>query len=495
MPAVASGDWQKDCALAEFMNKTSRYDLISLSVIALVSIFSLCRFNYLPQFIDGYYHLSVANAFLKSGGWVGWSWWDFAPLGRPHLYPPLYHFILAGLIKSGISGINAVRLTEVSIVPLFFINVWYVFRRLTGVKFAFFTTFILSGFFPFYSSVSANVPASLALIFGVFTWFFTARRQTRRAVLMLTLCFYTHAAIPWLFFISLVFAAVFDQDYRKIILKIIILSLIFYSPLLDHQIKYLSYLNIKVWAEASYTYVNIFVMLFGLFSLFKNLRNNTLAYRFFLGYVLAGAVIFAKYPYRFFSAQGFIGPALISAWLLEQAVKPLKGLGLHLFVVAVSVYLFLFSSILSINRGDPKVELMASTCYKFINGSMLDVGQYQSSFYPGYYNDVIAVIKKNTSPDDIISSNVMVISQIFSSLCNRPCANSMLMETRPKNISHGYENSKIIVWLKDVAGSKGDFKHTGWEKILENDILYVFLNHNCRVKAVILPAKIRFIRV
>lgn len=101
-----------------------RYDLASLGTIILIFIFLVVRFNYLPQYVDAYYHLSVAEGFIKSGGWVGWSWWDYAPRGRPQVYPPFYHFILVFLEKIGISGLNSVRVTEVIIPLIFFLSLW-----------------------------------------------------------------------------------------------------------------------------------------------------------------------------------------------------------------------------------------------------------------------------------------------------------------------------------------------------------------------------------
>ena len=94
------------------MNKGSRFDLASLGLLIFFVIISVPRLNYFPQFVDGYYHLSVANGFIQSGGWVGWDWWCFAPFGRPHLYPPLYHLILVFLQNIGISGLNSLRFTE-----------------------------------------------------------------------------------------------------------------------------------------------------------------------------------------------------------------------------------------------------------------------------------------------------------------------------------------------------------------------------------------------
>ena len=143
--------------------KLDRYDLASMGIIVLIILFFAIRFQYLPQFVDDYYHLSAANGFIRSGGWVGWSWWDFAPHGRPQIYPPVYHFLLAFLQKGGLSGLTSIRIAEVFIPCVFFFTLWYVIRFLTTSLSAFFTLLISSSFFSFYSAASANIPATLAL--------------------------------------------------------------------------------------------------------------------------------------------------------------------------------------------------------------------------------------------------------------------------------------------------------------------------------------------
>ena len=152
-------------------SNAKRFDLISLGLICLIAVFSFVRFTELPQWVDGYYHLSVAKGFIKSGGWSGWAWWDSAPIGRPHLYPPLYHLTLAALIKMGLSGLNSLRVTEVLILPSVFFFFWYISRCLVNRRFAFFALLVLSSFFPFYSFASAHVPASLAIILGYWRGF------------------------------------------------------------------------------------------------------------------------------------------------------------------------------------------------------------------------------------------------------------------------------------------------------------------------------------
>ncbi len=91
-------------------------------IIAAFGLLQLLRSVVLPQFMDIYYHLQVAWGFLQSGGYSGWDFWEYAPFGRPHIYPPLFHILLALLMKLRFSAILLAKLFE-SAAPVLFLAV------------------------------------------------------------------------------------------------------------------------------------------------------------------------------------------------------------------------------------------------------------------------------------------------------------------------------------------------------------------------------------
>lgn len=459
------------------MKNNSRYDLLSFGILAFILTFSLIRFKYLPQFIDGYYHLSVANGFIKSGGWVGWAWWDFAPLGRPHLYPPLYHLILVFLKWAGLSGLDALRITEVLIVPVFFFTLWYVLRKLINDRFSFFSLLILSSFFPFYSSVSANVPASIAIIFGFLSWLSVKKRKILSATLFLTLAFYTHIAISWLFFIAYIFFALVNKEYRKAIFKILLFSLLLYLPLLWHILRYMSYLTIQIRQEAHYTRFSIFIVLLGMLSLFLNFTKKDFPIPLFVGYFLGSVAVFIKYPYRLFSAQGTIGLGLLSALLLERIFSKLKGWSKNLIIVCIGIFLLFSQATLCLKADKERFKFLDSTYYNVLAAKTDSLLEFQSLYSSKFYGPIVEVVKDNSQESDIIASNLSIGSQIFAALCDRPNLDSMLWEVSPMEPSVDYNQAKIIVWLKYILPKREDSLMIGqWRIIHENDIAYVFLN-------------------
>ncbi|MCK9615314.1 MAG: hypothetical protein M0R48_07420 [Candidatus Omnitrophica bacterium] len=477
------------------MRKLSIFDLISLGILALIVIFSAVRFNYLPQFIDGYYHLSVANGFIKSGGWVGWAWWDFAPFGRPHLYPPFYHLILTFLIKSGFSGLNALRLTEVLIVPLFFFFLWFVSRRLTGDKIAFLALSITSSFFAFYSSVSANVPASLALIFGLLTWLFLKKKKWVSAAIFMSFCFYSHAGIPWMFFTSLLTVTIFNREYRKLALKVILASIIIFMPFIFHEARYLKSIHLSRLMESNFISFNLGVISFALVSMYLNRRNRNFAVLLFWGYFIASALIFIKYPYRFFCAQGFVGFAFFASLGL-LAVSNYFGKKNNLFLVLISLYLFFINATVKMEENKIKFNVFDSTFYSLFAQKAYEDITFRPIFSEKFYPPIIKAIQQNSSTNDIISSNIIVAAQIFSSLSDRPSNSSILKEVQPENKFLYSDYAKLIVLIKPIL--KEDMLKLKGKKlnlIFENDITQVFLNRDFRYKEFTKTAPFKFVYV
>lgn len=475
------------------MRRYNHFDLASLGLIIFIFIVSVARFNCYPHFVDGYYHLSVANGFIQSGGWVGWDWWGFAPFGRPHLYPPLYHFILVFLQKIGISGLNSLRLTEVLITPLFFFSVWYVMREFINERFSFINFITLSSFFPFYSSVSGNIPASISIIFGLLSWFFIKKKKFISSTLLLMLSFYTHSGVPWIFIISFLFLALFNGEYRKPCLKIIFISTFLAFPILYHQIRYLSYLALEVLGEAKFINFSIFIIVFGLFSLLLHFRRKDFPFLLFWGYLIGSIVVFVKYPYRFFVAQGIIGLVFFSSLFFERIFSVLGQKKAKFFIAIIFLFLFFSHATFNLAEGRPKFNLANSTYYNFLSGKIYGFYKYKPLFISKFYDPILEVIKSNTHSSDIIFSNVNIVSQIFSALAQRPASNSLFGEVKLENKLPYHRYAKIIIWvklpMKDEILNEEDLH---WQKIYENDIAYVFLNLDYKPSLKIVKSKIKF---
>ena len=476
------------------LSRSNLYDILSLGMLLFITIISIARFNYLPQFVDGYYHLSCANGYIKSGGWVGIDWWNFAPLGRPHLYPPFYHLIIVFLKTIGLNGLDALRLTEVLISPLFFFILWFVFRREASSIFSFFLLFISSGFFSFYSSVSGNFPASFAIICGVLSWFFLKSKRVISAILLLTLSLYTHAGIPYIFITSFLILAIFHKGWRLASLKIVFASFVLSSPLIFHQLKYVHYLNFPILREAKFTHFNIFVLAFGFTSLLFNFRKKDFLHLLFSGYLVGSIIVFLRYPYRLFSAQGILGLVFYASLLLEDIFKNLALKKIKVIFLLLVTYLLFFHSTLDLEEGRFNFHFLNSTFYNIGSGKFLETLEFTSLFYPQRYLPILKIVNEHTRPDDIITSNLRVSSQIFSALSDRPSSHSMLGEVRQFRDVSPYSFAKIIIWIKPVFPYLESLRNRfNLINIYESDIALIFLNPLYSITFVPIKSKLNFV--
>ncbi len=122
-----------------------RWRAYGLLLIALVAIASAGRFRLYPVFVDSYYHMAVIEGFDRAGGIVARAFWEMAPGGKPHLYPPALHAAghLVGLF--GLSARSLVTFLSWASYPLSVLTLWLWLREVAGPRAAFFGAALLLG--------------------------------------------------------------------------------------------------------------------------------------------------------------------------------------------------------------------------------------------------------------------------------------------------------------------------------------------------------------
>lgn len=76
----------------------TRSDKAALVLIGLTLVLLLAGWRgHSPSMVDTWYHLALADQILQRGEVPLWDDWEFAPYGRPNLYPPVLHILLAGV--------------------------------------------------------------------------------------------------------------------------------------------------------------------------------------------------------------------------------------------------------------------------------------------------------------------------------------------------------------------------------------------------------------
>src|SRR3989338_1246111 len=102
-----------------------RWNEASWALIVLHTVLLLSWWPLLPLFVDIYYHLNVLQGFRDAGGVVLHAFWELAPAGRPHLYPPALHVGLLALDGLQLDPITLARLDSVVPYPLLLLPTWW----------------------------------------------------------------------------------------------------------------------------------------------------------------------------------------------------------------------------------------------------------------------------------------------------------------------------------------------------------------------------------
>ena len=200
-------------------------------------------------------------------------------------------------------------------------------------------------------------------------------------------------------------------------------------------------------------------------------------------------VKFSHYPYRLFSGQGILGLCFFSSLLWENYLVKSGKPTARAVLIFLCAYLLIFHSTFSFRGGRPGLNIFNSTYAHFFKADMDKLLEFKSIFYPADYYPIVDVIKKHTRPQEIISSNIDMMTGVFSALSGRPAANSMFYEIKARRaIFEEYVFARLIVWIKPPVKTLYFLKNRlKWQKIYENKIAIVFENPNASRR--IYPAK------
>jgi hypothetical protein len=139
-------------------------DWVALGFVGACAVFLAAAFRDLvPIPPDGYYHVMVARRIVEDRAIPLWDWWEFAPSGRPHLYPPFFHLLIALFsLPFGGDVFLGFRVMTVLLLPAVLLGEWYFVRTLFGSRWALFAV-LLTGWDPMFVLMALmGLPSILA---------------------------------------------------------------------------------------------------------------------------------------------------------------------------------------------------------------------------------------------------------------------------------------------------------------------------------------------
>jgi hypothetical protein len=147
--------------------KPEGWTLLSGLILLVITVLPLARWPAYPPFLDSYYHLSVLQGFRDAGGPTLHAFWETAPEGRAHLYPPLFHLLYLPIHLLGLPLINLARLWCTLSMPILAWTAWRVFSLTVSARLCALILLSLITPFSFFLSTLNHPPATLALTAGL----------------------------------------------------------------------------------------------------------------------------------------------------------------------------------------------------------------------------------------------------------------------------------------------------------------------------------------
>lgn len=454
------------------MEKT-RWNTAAFVLVSVFTALSVLNWQRFPLFLDIYYHLNVMRGFDLAGGIVNHAFWELAPVGNVHLYPPLFHLLLLVPFKLGLDVISIARLFSVLSFMSLLATLSFVTGRLFSPKTGFFVTAAAAIPYTFFLKSIITIPVTISLVFILLAFYALENKRKIACPMLLACAFYTHLGIPWMGVLAFIIYGAVKKDAFKQVAKTIAVSLLLAAPVIIHVLSNINRLEspmgIKVTENSLFEFYPL-IYIFAALGLGR-LRDNRFRSRslFFVALLLGFLPMALNYRYRFLSGEGllpiifFAGAGLeIMHDALEKflAGKNAGGRPAFFYFVLFLIFINLFCPSFSLypvgeeKEKGPVFFLMDSTADNLLPDLKKHVRPLEINLVDIEAADWAKAVEKNTAPDDIICSNWSFIGGMLSALTGRPNAAQTFYEVkRPEIPINEFGSTKLAVWMREIDGN------------------------------------------
>ena len=476
--------------------ESSRWKFYPLLILTFFLFSALLKWSLSPTFIDIYYHLSVMLGFNEAGGFVKEAFWEYAPIERIHLYPPLFHFLMLIFYKLGASALFIGRFFEFIIYPLLLLVLWRVISVLFYERVAFFSLLIASSLYSFYLSAINLIPASIAVIFGLLAYLSIEKKRILGSSVFLCLAFYTHSGIPWFFVGSLILYGILNRERLKDSLITVFFALILACPILIYEYNFREYVSLAGVYENFLIEINLWLFIAAIPGFFIALKKKKRYFIFVSLFLMGILMLFFKYRYRYLCGHGILGLIFLSALSLDKIYDKFsvylfnrgqRDTYLRWFIASILIFFFIFSPTLQFKDKNFRLVSLNSTYMKVIPSYYNDDfqrGNEISIYFSKFWKEIVDIVKVNSGEDDIIYSNLSYVNGLISIFSNRATSTAMLKEVRPFRDFDPIQYSRLIIWIKNSEGIFDKDLSIAIDKynlarIAETEIAYIYKNPSC----------------
>jgi len=440
------------------MRKDILFDVGSVVYIGLLIVLMLLWWGKYPIFVDIYYHLSVMSGFSDAGGVVLTDFWEFAPLGRPHLYPPLLHIFMLALFKTGFSVNFIGKLVSFMLFPAQLLSLFVYMRQQFSSKAAFFSILILSTPLAYLWANSVISASALVLFFAPLLFLTIEKGKKVASPLLLALSLYSHLGIAHTTAIALILYGIINPARRRICFSSVIAGYILYLPWAFHTLLNISYLHrtfdSSIVDPSTTIYLPmVFLALVGMVVAFKEKEKSGLLP---LCYIVAMMPVAFTAPNRFWLSCGGMPFAMLGGIGLDHATRRMevrvkrKSASL-VFAGIVFLSLLLFNPTV---RVTPDKGLAVRNEYPLLPSLLTERGSGKDNLENEETNMLLGWIEKNTSRDDVLFVSNPPLGCLITAYTGRAQTSGMFREVLPYRQTTPRDASFILIERGDFPEGK-----------------------------------------
>lgn len=271
---------------------------------------------------DNAYHVLIGKMIGESGYFL-WDRVQFAPAGRPHLYPPLFHTVIA-IVGRALGGSpwgyiygNLVASLLILIFGLY--SAWYVGCKLYGEVGGLVLFTFVSGIGMLTLSMAIGLPSALVFILAPLSSLWMLEGREYYSILSTVASMYSHVSGIGIPTITLIVSGILSGRLRKA-LKIVLLSLAAYSPWLIRLVIFREWFSVPEHdVHLEWNYYLLALTIPGIIISLRNPRR----YPVQLGYLSSMIPVFLTYPGRAI-LQGGYAYSMFATLTIITAIKLLK---------------------------------------------------------------------------------------------------------------------------------------------------------------------------
>jgi hypothetical protein len=352
-------------------------DYLSFGIIFLVTL--LLIINPIGFFQDDWYHMKVSQIILEKGYVPMWNYWEYAPIGRPHVYPPLLSIVIAILSLVTSSVMVSTMLVKIFTYPILLLSFWLVSKKMWGSRTGFFTLLSVLSVAPLLFMSVCVMPATLVLAISPLVIYTFLKKRLLTTSLLLSISLWLHTLLPWLLIGSLfLFSMLNRKTHLSFFIKSSLLAFMTFLPWAIHTALNSTYLNyISTPSNVTLPAVVTLVSIPSIITAIRKRQSSLI----FICLLLSLSVLLISYGHRFWPyavlAISFFSGMTIDGLLKSEVMK--RKIGIALAALVIFTCLMVMPGIYQGINGN--VSYLSETAFSWLlsNSAQLNV------FNPPYY--------------------------------------------------------------------------------------------------------------